>query len=139
MENNMPRRNNPRPVPAVTVLIAALALGICLIIAAVIVSGSVKKLTAAVEAQTFTSSLNSPSTITVMNTAPKNYYTEKEAAAYLNVSEDEIKAAITKGEIDEYIKTSTGYTISQSELDDYFEQKAYDTMRSNNESTSSES
>lgn len=133
-QRNAPRRNTAKPMPGMAVLIAAAALGICLIISAAIVSGSMKKLTAAVKEQTFTSTLNSPSTITVNNTAPKNYYNEKEAAAYLCLSEDEIKAAITKGEIDEYIKTSTGYAISQDELDSYFDQRAYDTMRANNES-----
>ncbi|MGN1088871.1 MAG: hypothetical protein ACI4Q6_00590, partial [Huintestinicola sp.] len=110
------RKSTPKPAPAAT-LLAAIVLGAAIIIAGASVSGSLKKLTAAVEAQTFASSYSSPSNITVNNTAPKNYYTEKEAAAYLNISEEEVKAAITKGEIKEYIKTSAGYSISQKQLD----------------------
>ena len=45
---------------------------------------------------------------------------------------DEIKAAITKKEIKEYIRTSAGYSISQTVLDDYFEQKAYESLNSAN-------
>lgn len=127
------RKSTPKPAPAAT-LLAAIVLGAAIIIAGASVSGSVKRLTAAVEAQTFASSYSSPSNITVNNTAPKNYYTEKEAASYLNISEEEVKAAITKGEIKEYIKTSAGYSISQKQLDDYFEQRAYNQLVANNES-----
>ena len=113
-------------------LLSSVILGVSIIIAGVSVTGSVKKLTAAVEAQTFSSSYSAPSNITVNNTAPKNYYTETEAAAYLNMTVDEIKAAITKKEIKEYVQTSAGYSISQTVLDDYFEQKAYESLNSAN-------
>ncbi|MBQ7782835.1 MAG: hypothetical protein IJ368_02605 [Oscillospiraceae bacterium] len=126
------RQTSPRPAPALVTLISSVVLGVSIIIAGGSITGSVKKLTAAVEAQTFASTLNSPSNITITNTAPKNYYTEQEAAAYLNLTVDEIKAAITKGEIKEYIKTSAGYSISQTVLDDFFEQRAYDTLNSAN-------
>lgn len=126
------RRNAPRPNPAGITLISAAILGICLIIAGASISGSVKKLTAAVEAQTFASTYSSPSTITVNSSESKNYFTEKEAAAYLNITEDEVKAAITKGEIGEYIKTSAGYSISRNALDKYFDNRAYDLQLQNN-------
>lgn len=132
-----PRKSAPRPNSSGTMLISSVILGVCIIIAGSSVGGAVKKLTAAVETQTFSSTLSSPSSITVNNTAPKNYYTEKEAALYLNITESEVKAAITKGEIEEYIKTSAGYSISQDALDNYFEQKAYDTIVSNNENSDS--
>ena len=128
-----PRKTAPKGNNPMATLLSSIILGVCIIIAGANIGGSVKKLTAAVEAQTFASTLNSPSTITVNNTAPKNYYTEKEAAVYLNITEDEIKAAITKGEIKEYIKTSSGYSISQDQLDDYFEQRAYNQLVANNE------
>ena len=51
---------------------------------------------------------------------------------------DEIRAAITKKEIKEYVKTSAGYSISKDVLDDYFEQKAYESLNAAN-SDSSES
>lgn len=130
--NGTGRRPAPKPVPAAGMLLSSVILGVSIIIAGVSVTGSVKKLTAAVEAQTFSSNYSAPSNITVNNTAPKNYYTETEAAAYLNMTVDEIKAAITKNEIKEYVRTSAGYSISQTVLDDYFEQKAYESLNSAN-------
>lgn len=124
----------PRPNPAPVSLLSAIILGVSLIIAAAVVSGSVKKLTAAVEAQTFSSSYTSPSALSINTSAEKSYFTEEEAAAYLNMTADEIKAAITKGEIEQYVKTSAGYSISKAQLDKYFDNKAYDTMKNNNES-----
>lgn len=115
--------------------VSFLVLGICLIISACIIKSAVKDLTEAVTAQTFSSTLNSPSVITVKNTAEKNYFTEDEAAEYLNLSKDDIVSAITKGEIDEYIKTSSGYSISKDELDTYFKNKAYQTLVNNNSET----
>lgn len=134
MENNNARRPKaaPKPVPVAGMLLSSVILGVSIIIAGVSVTGSVKKLTAAVEAQTFSSSYSSPSNITVNNTAPKNYFTETEAAAYLNMTVDEIRAAITKKEIKEYVKTSAGYSISKDVLDDYFEQKAYENLNAAN-------
>lgn len=131
---NPPRRNAPAPRPnsGILTLAGCLVLGICIIIAASIVSSPVKKLAAAVEAQTFSSSFSAPSNITVKNTAEKNYFNETDAAAYLNITVDELKAAITKKEIKEYIKTSEGYSISQKVLDDYFEDRAYQQLKENN-------
>lgn len=137
-QRNQPRRNPTRPVPAGTTLLSALILGICLIIAGASVSGAVKKLTAAVKEQTFAYNAEPVTAITVKNAAPKNYYTETEAAAYLNVTPDEIKAAISRGDIDEYILTSAGYSISQSALDDYFEDQAYAIQLERNSSSSDE-
>ena len=91
-----------------------------------------KKLTEEVKNQTFTSELRSPSSLTVSGGIPRNYFTVKEAAAYLNMSEDEITTALANGDIEEYIRTGSGYSISKDKLDKYFEQKAYDTMNANN-------
>lgn len=128
MEQTPRRKAVPKANPSLGILLGSVILGVSIIIAGAAVSGSVKKLTAAVEAQTFASTYSAPSNLTVNNTAPKNYFTETEAAAYLNISVDEIKAAITKGEIEQYVRTSNGYSISLSELDKYFGQKAYETM-----------
>lgn len=137
--NNQRRPSSSKPTPVFGILLAAVILGVCIIIAGANVNSAVKNLTAAVEAQTFSSTLSSPSTITVKSNVPKNYFTEKEAAEYLNMTADEVKAAITKGEIDGYIKTSAGYSISQKALDDFFEQRVYDTLQNNKGSESSES
>ena len=129
--NRAPRpvtRMNPNAVLAGALILSSLILGICILIAFSGVSKSLKKLTSAVEGQTFTSSFSSPSSLEVTNAPEKQYFTETEAAKYLNLSVDDIKDAIKSGEIDQYIKTSTGYSISKDQLDKYFEQKAYDQL-----------
>lgn len=138
MEQTTRRKAAPKANPSLGILLGSVILGVSVIIAGATVSGSVKKLTAAVEAQTFASSYAAPSNITVQSSSSKNYFTETEAAAYLNMTVDEIRAAITKKEIKEYVQTSAGYSISKGVLDDYFEQKAYESLNSAN-SESSES
>ena len=138
MEQTPRRKTAPKANPSLGILLGSVILGVSVIIAGATVSGSVKKLTAAVEAQTFASSYAAPSNITVQSSSSKNYFTETEAAAYLNMTVDEIRAAITKKEIKEYVQTSAGYSISKGVLDDYFEQKAYESLNSAN-SESSES
>ncbi|MBP0954915.1 MAG: hypothetical protein J6M90_04620 [Oscillospiraceae bacterium] len=120
---------NIRPGMGGAVIIAALILGICIIIAASTVSSSVKKLCAAVEGQTFTSSYTAPSNLSIKTGAEKRYFTEEEAAAYLSLDKGDITDAIKSGDINEYVKTSSGYVISAAELDDYFSTKAYDQYR----------
>lgn len=124
--------------PQMITLLSAVIFGICLIIAAGMIRGAVNKLTTAVTEQTFSSSYSSPSTITVKSTAEKNYFTADEAADYLNLTVDDITAAIAKGDIDEYIKTSSGYSIAKDELDSYFDNEAYQTLVGNNSSSSSD-
>lgn len=144
-QNNPPRnpnRSQPPRRPSSSPLIngnviAAVILGVCIIIAGVNIKSSLTKLTAAVTEQTFASNYSSPSTITVNSSAQKQYFTEDEAAAYLNISVDEVKAAIAKGEIEQYINTSTGYSISKTYLDKYFEQKSYEIMVKNSEASQS--
>lgn len=132
MDQRQPQRRPQRSVAPAAIITAALILGISIIIAGVSISGSVKKLTEELKNQTFTSTLNSPSSLTVSAGIPKNYFNVKEAAAYLNVTEDEITTALANGDIEEYIRTGSGYSISKDNLDKYFEQKAYDTMNANN-------
>ncbi|MCM1524204.1 MAG: excisionase family DNA-binding protein [Ruminococcus sp.] len=135
MDQRQPqRRPQPRSANSAAVITAALILGISIIIAGVSVSGSLKKLTEEVKNQTFTSTFNSPASLTVSSGIPKEYFTVKEAALYLNMSEDEITTAIANGDIEEYIRTGSGYSISKDKLDGFFEQKAYDTMKANNAS-----
>ncbi len=127
------RKGNPKPNSSGIMLLSAVILGASVIIAGVSIGGSVNKLTTAVKEQTFyMPSPASPSTLTVNNSADKKYFTADEAAAYLNVTVDEIKAAVTKGEIKQYIKTSGGYSISQESLDKYFSDKAYELENQNN-------
>ncbi|MCM1577995.1 MAG: helix-turn-helix domain-containing protein [Ruminococcus sp.] len=127
------RKSSSRPVPAAATLTAAVILGVCLIIAAALVNSGLKGLTAAVKEQVFTSSYNSPSNLTVKPEST-DYFTAAEAASYLKITESEVKAAITKGEISEYISTSAGYSISKKALDEYFSDKAYAQMLNDNNS-----
>lgn len=119
-------------VIAAAIVLSALILGICLIIASSILGNRVKKLTEAVEKQTFTSSFSAPSNLTVRNTPDKKYFTEAEAAEYLNMTADDIRTAVKSGDIDEYIKTDNGYVISRDKLDSYFESEAYNTRIKDN-------
>ena len=127
-----PVRCNPNALLAGALILSSLILGIFILIASSGVNSSMKKLTAAVEGQTFASSFSSPSSLDVTNAPDKQYFTETEAAKYLNLSVEDIKDAIKNGEIDQYIKTSTGYSISKDTLDKYFEQAAYDQLVRNN-------
>lgn len=113
--------------------IGPIFLGICILIAGVSISGAVKKLSTAVEKQTFTSTLNSPSSLSVdMNGVDKKYLTEAEAAAYLNISSEKVILLITNGEITEYIQTDTGYSIDIDDLDSWFENEVYQKVMEKN-------
>lgn len=130
MENSRPQSRKVSPsVKSVgmggALIISSLILGICTIIAGSAVSGSVKKLTAAIEKQDFKSSYTAPSELTVRSPAGKKYVGTAEAAEYLNMSTKQIKAAIEDGRIDEYIKNGDDYIISLGELDDFFAEEAY--------------
>lgn len=124
-----------RKIPAgsgMATLIAAAVLGICLIISAAIIGGAVRKLTAAVEKQTFASSYSAPSSITVRSPIEKKYMNLSESAEYLGISENELKKAIADQEIKEYVKTGDGYSIAVDKLDSYFSERAYGQYISDN-------
>ena len=128
MNNERPqsRRNPVRGIgTGAAMVISSLVLGICTIIAGASVSGSVKKLTAAVEKQEFSSSYTSPSALTVSQPAEKKYVNSAEAADYLCMTSQQIKAAVEDGRIDEYIKNGDDDIISLSELDDFFSEEAF--------------
>ena len=99
-------------------------LGICVLIAGLNIGGNVKKLSTAVTEQTFadTNSFSAPSEITY---GASKYLDEREAAAYLNLTEDEVLSLIRSGEITEYVKTKNGYSISVDVLDEWFDNEAY--------------
>lgn len=99
-------------------------LGICILIAGLNIGGNVKKLSTAVTEQSFadTNTFNAPSEISY---GTSKYLDEQEAAAYLNLTEDEVLSLIRSGEITEYVKTGTGYSISVDVLDEWFDNEAY--------------
>lgn len=109
-----------------TTFIGAVFLGICILIAGLNIGGNIKKLnkTLSEKDMASTQSVNVPSE---MNIANKTYLTEDEAGAYLNLPTEKIVNLITAGEITEYVKTETGYSISVSVLDAWFDNEAYQT------------
>lgn len=115
-------------------LIAAVFLGICILIAGLNIGGGLRKLNKTITETQF-SDTNTVSTPSELKVAEKKYLTEKEAAEYLNLSTDRILELISRGEIAEYIKTDktdTGYSISVSVLDSWFDNEAYQMKIKNN-------
>lgn len=111
--------------------IGAVFLGICILIAGINIGGSIRKLNKTIEEKEFasTSNMNAPSELTF---GQKKYLTESEAADYLNITRERVVNLITSGEIGEYVKTDTGYSISTSVLDKWFDGEAYENkLRSN--------
>ncbi len=106
--------------------LGAVILGICILIAGLNISGSIKKLNKTVTETQFaaTNNLNVPSEMAVGN---NNYMTEAEAGEYLNLSTEKVIELIANGEITEYVKTDSGYSISVKVLDEWFDNEAYQT------------
>lgn len=69
----------------------------------------------------------------------KKYLTEDEAAEYLNLTSQEIETLLTTGEITEYVKTGTGYSISVKVLDEWFDNESYQNKLAGNASESTDS
>lgn len=116
--------------------LGAVILGICILIAGLNISGSIKKLNKTVTETQFaaTNNLSVPSEMSVGN---NNYMTEAEAGEYLNLSTEKIVELITTGEITEYVKTDSGYSISVKVLDEWFDNEAYQTKLKYNAATNS--
>ena len=62
-----------------------------------------------------------------MAVGTNNYMTESEAGEYLNLSTEKVIELIANGEITEYVKTDSGYSISVKVLDEWFDNEAYQT------------
>ncbi len=67
-----------------------------------------------------------------MGMTQKKYLNETEAGAYLNISPEKVLSLITSGDIKEYIKTDTGYSVSVDVLDEWFDNESYQTKLKNN-------
>lgn len=112
-------------------LVASLFLGICILIAGINIGGGVRKLNKTLEEKQIAST-NTVSVPSDMDISEKKYLTEEEAGKYLNLSTDKIVELIKTGEITEYVETATGYSISVTVLDDWFDNEAYQNkLRSN--------
>lgn len=138
MANN---RNNSAPARRSgginATFIGAVFLGICILIAGINIGGSVRKLNKTIEEKDFasTNTMNAPSELTF---GQKKYLTESEAADYLNITKERVVNLITSGEIGEYVKTDTGYSISTSVLDKWFDGEAYENKLKSNASSGDE-
>lgn len=135
----MANRNNQAPAKRSgginATFIGAVFLGICILIAGINIGGGVRKLNKTMEAATFAST----NTLTVpseMKVGQKKYFTESEAAEYLNVTKEKIVNLIKSGEITEYVQTETGgYSISITVLDNWFDNEAYQNKLKSNASS----
>lgn len=105
-------------------LIGAVFLGICILISGISIGGGIRKLNKTVSEKSFADS-NSYSVPENINLGQKKYLTEDEAAEYLNISREEVINLITSGEISEYVRTGTGFSISADVLDNWFDNAAY--------------
>ena len=112
-------------------LVGAVFLGICILIAGLNIGGGLRKLNKTITETQFSdnNTVNTPSELSV---GQKKYLTEKEAGEYLNLSTDRILELISRGEIAEYVKTETGYSISVTVLDSWFDNEAYQMKIKNN-------
>ena len=115
-------------------LIGAVFLGICILIAGLNIGGGLRKLNKTITETQFSDN-NTVSTPSELSIGQKKYLTEKEAGEYLNLSTDRILELISKGEIAEYVKTETGYSISVDMLDAWFDNEAYQMKIKNNSIT----
>ena len=138
MATNQSQRRNSSPVKGGGgTFLGAVFLGICILIAGLNIGGNLKKLNKTVETKVFStpSTYNAPSEISYSN--PK-YLTEDEAGIYLNISTQNVVDLITKGDITEYVKTESGYSISITVLDAWFENEAYQNKLNNNASNAAD-
>jgi hypothetical protein len=112
-------------------IIASIILGIALLVSAGMVTKQIKALSATIGTTPFadTNSFYSPSELTYVE---KTYLDQDEAAAYLHMSAAEIAGLIADGEIDEYVRTDNGFTISKKALDAWFDNEAYQNIVSGN-------
>ncbi|MCL2054113.1 MAG: hypothetical protein FWG90_06710 [Oscillospiraceae bacterium] len=109
------------------VLIGCIFLGICILISGLNIGASISKLNKTVGEADFSPSnvFRVPSTFAV---GDKKYFNEREAAAYLNISDAKMLELIESGQISEYVKTDTGYSVSVDKLDEWFDNEAYQNM-----------
>ncbi len=134
----MANQSNQRPAKRSgginATFLGAVFLGICILISGISIGGGVRKLNKTMEEK----QLASTNTVTVpsdVGLSQKKYLTEAEAGEYLNLSTDKVIELIRTGEITEYVETATGYSISVSVLDDWFDNAAYQNKLKSNASS----
>lgn len=137
MASNQANRNRPSGSKMINgSFVGAVFLGICVLISGLSIGGGIRKLSKTVDEKSFSSisNINQPD---AMKYSEKKYLTEDEAAAYLNLTSQEIVTLITTSEITEYVKTGTGYSISVKVLDEWFDNESYQNKLAGNAAESS--
>lgn len=125
MASNQTNRNRTLGTKMINgTVIGAVFLGICVLISGLSIGGGIRKLNKTLADKSF-SNISNVTQPDAMKVSEKKYLTEDEAAAYLNLTSQEIVTLITTGEITEYVKTGTGYSISVNVLDDWFDNESY--------------
>jgi excisionase family DNA binding protein len=117
-------------------VLASIILGVFMLIAAGGVSSKLGTLNETISKTTFagTNSFSKPSDISY---SERVYMNVNEAADYLNMTTDEVNKLLSDGEISDYVKTSSGYSIAKKALDDWFEGVAIKSSSSTSKSTKS--
>ena len=97
----------------------SLILGVCIIIAALIVGANIKSVSKTLSEKIF--AYNPPSSLSVDSEIPSQYFTQDEAAAYLKMSSNDVLAMITNQQIKKYVKAADGsYILSKEVLDEWY-------------------
>lgn len=136
MASNQNNRNRaPRTGMVNGTFVGAVFLGICVLISGLSIGGGIRKLNNTVTDKSF-SNISNVTTPDSVSYGEKKYLTEDEAAEYLNLTSQEIVTLITTGEITEYVKTGTGYSISVKVLDEWFDNESYQNKLAGNVSDS---
>lgn len=139
MASNQTNRNRTSGTKMINgTFIGAVFLGICILISGLSIGGGIRKLNKTLADKSF-SNISNVTQPDAMKVSEKKYLTEDEAAAYLNLTSQEIVTLITTGEITEYVKTGTGYSISVTVLDDWFDNESYQNKLAGNVSENADS
>lgn len=128
------RRQPPVRVNGLASLLAAILLGIFILISALILSGRITKFSEAFREKSFYAM---PVTdFNVKSDISQNYFTLTEAAEYLRIPESALKEELNQGRISNYIQLSgdSGYIFSKEALDEWF--KNASTKQENSEADS---
>jgi excisionase family DNA binding protein len=129
--NSRSSQNRPRGGFSFDRCLSAVILGIFLLIAASNLGSKITALTEQLKGMTFSdvNTFSSPSELVITD---KTYMTENEAAQYLNLTSEKIVSLLTTGEIEQYVRTQSGYSIAKTALDKWFENEAYQAEIENN-------
>ncbi len=139
MASNQTNRNRTSGSKMINgTFVGAVFLGICVLISGLSIGGGIRKLNKTMTDKSF-SNISNVTTPDSVSYGEKKYLTEDEAAEYLNLTSQEMETLLTTGEITEYVKTGTGYSISVKVLDEWFDNESYQNKLAGNVSESTDS